>query len=86
MKTSELTGSNQQRNHEAACKKKEIKLAIRQLVHAKGYGMSRKEILRNLPARTPANEVDHALASLVDESALIRSGGVGAGYRYWPGN
>lgn len=60
--------------------------AVKGVVHTEGRGLTRKEILRRLPLCTPAKDVDLAIAELVADGALTRSGGVGAGYRYWPGN
>lgn len=47
---------------------------------------TRKEVAARLgvPAGNPA--LATALQELIDDGALIRTGSVGAGYRYWPGN
>jgi hypothetical protein len=63
-----------------------LKARIKHAVAHAQRGLTRKEIAKALGMAPGSRDLDTALESLIQDSALIRAGGVGAGYRYWLGN
>jgi hypothetical protein len=63
-----------------------LKARIKQAVATAQRGLTRKEIAKALGVPPGSRDLAAALEALLQDSALIRAGGVGAGYRYWLGN
>ncbi len=62
-----------------------VEKKVRNVIYSAGRGLSLKQIRARLP-EVSKHEIEKALIALKAEGAVIRAGGVGAGYRYWPGN
>lgn len=63
-----------------------LKVRIKNAIAKAQRGLTRKEIAKALGMPPGSRDLAVALDALILDSALIRAGGVGAGYRYWLGN
>ncbi len=63
-----------------------LKTRIKHAVAKAQRGLTRKEIAKALGVPPGSRDLAAAIEALIQDSVLIRAGGVGAGYRYWLGN
>lgn len=63
-----------------------LRAGIKKALTQAQRGLTRKEIAKALDVPARSRELAAAIEALISESAIMRAGAGGAGYRYWLGN